>query len=150
MDDVKMTAKPLKHLTGKDKRALAAFYSVTLLCALYFASGILVTYPPESSEDAAMANGGSGYIVQVRGLQTYAEAERLAEVLRQNRRIQAVIEAIPADQSYLINAGPLAKLETAERLTNDLQNAGHKLIKILENCQPGSDCNRPQSSSQRK
>ncbi|HKX27105.1 MAG TPA: hypothetical protein VJ302_05365 [Blastocatellia bacterium] len=105
-----------------------------------------VSAPPD--EMAAAADGG--YIVRVQGLPTYADAVQLSNAVREHRRLQTVIEPIPSDQSYLIKIGPMAKLDAAKTLTNELQNSGYSLIKIMENCQPGSDCDPTQSAGQRK
>ncbi len=132
--------KGLKHLTGRDKMALAVFFAIALLGSLYFASGILVTYVSSPSDAIEMAQDGTGYTVRVLGLQTYNAAEQLSNALREQRRIKTVIEGTPAD-GYLIKIGPLAKREAAETLTTELHGSGYNLVKIVDNCPAGSDCN---------
>jgi hypothetical protein len=134
----------LRHLTGRDKRALAVFFGIALLCALYFASGILVTYVSSPPEALEMAKDGAGYIVQIRGLQNFAMAEQLSSAIREQRRVKTVIEANPADLGYLINVGPLAKRESAEGLSSELLESGYTIVKVIENCPPGGDCGRNQ------
>jgi len=139
--------KALTHLTGRDKRALAVFFGIILLCALYFASGILVTYVSSPPDDLEPAKEGTGYTVRVLGLQSYTAAEQLSSAIREQRRVQTAIEAVPAEQSYLIRIGPLAKRSGAEVLSEELRNSGYSIVKIIENCAPGSDCKPSQSSS---
>jgi hypothetical protein len=125
--------KSLRHLTSRDKRALAVFFAIALLCGLYFASGILVTYVSSPSDAMEMAKDGAGYTVRVLGLRTYAVAEQLSNAIREHRRVQTVIEAVPPDQGYVIKIGPLAKREAAELLTSELYSSGYSLVKIIEN-----------------
>ncbi len=141
--------KALRHLTSRDKRALAVFFAIILLCGLYFASGILVTYVSSPSDAMEMANDGTGYTVRVLGLQTYAAAEQLSNAIREQRRIQTVIEAIPPDQGYLIKIGPLARREAAETLTSELYSSGYSLVKIVEN-DPSQSSPTSTGNSQRK
>jgi cell division septation protein DedD len=137
--------KSLEHLTSRDKRALAIFVGLTLLCSFYFASGILVTYVSQPAEAMEVAKDGRGFIVRVLGVQTYDLAERLSAALRDQRRVPAVIEAAPAGQGYLIKIGPLVKRSDAEILMNDLHNSGYSLVRIVQNCEPGiSDCGQSQ------
>jgi hypothetical protein len=82
----------------------------------------------------------------VLGLQTFAVAEQLSNAIREQRHIQTVIEAVPGEQGYLIKIGPLAKREAAETLTSELHSSGYSLVKIVENCPQGVDCDRPQSN----
>jgi hypothetical protein len=148
--------RALRHLTGRDKRALAIFFAIALLCALYFASGILVTYVTSPSDALEMAKDGTGYTVRVLGLQTFAAAEQLSNAIRQQRHVETEIEAVPADHGYLIKIGPLAKREAAETLTSELYSSGYSIVKIVENCPEGKDCDPPQpistspNNSQRK
>jgi hypothetical protein len=139
--------KALRHLTGRDKRALAVFFGIALLCALYFSSGILVTYVSSPSDAMEMAREGTGYTVRVLGLQTFAAAEQLSNAIREQRRIQTVIEAVPGNQGYLIKIGPLVRREAAETLTSELYSSGYSIVKIVENCPQGANCNPPQSNS---
>jgi hypothetical protein len=139
--------RALRHLTGRDKRALAIFFATAFLCALYFASGILVTYVTSPSDTLEMAKDGTGYTVRVLGLQTFAAAEQLSNAIREQRQVKTEIEAVPADQGYLIKIGPLAKREAAETLTSELYSSGYSIVKIVENCPKGKDCDPPQPIS---
>jgi hypothetical protein len=146
--------RTLNNLTARDKLALAVFFGTALLCSLYFASGILVTYVSPPANPFEMAKDGTGFTVRVLGLHSYDLAEQLSVALREQRRIDAVIEAVPADQGYLVKIGPLARREAAEMLTDELHNSGYGVVKIIENCPTGSNCSPPGSgsrnSSQRK
>ncbi|MGE0131099.1 MAG: SPOR domain-containing protein [Blastocatellales bacterium] len=133
--------KSLEHLTSRDKRALAIFAGLALLCSFYFASGILVTYVSQPAEAMEVAKDGRGFTVRVLGVQTFALAEQLSAALRDQRHVPAVIEAAPASQGYLIKVGPLVKRSDAETLTADLHNSGYSIVRIVQNCGPGiSDC----------
>ncbi len=139
--------KSLEHLTSRDKRALAIFVGLTLLCSFYFASGILVTYVSQPAEAMEVAKDGRGFTVRVLGVQTYELAERLSAALRDQRRVPAAIELAPAGQGYLIKIGPLVKRSDAETLTNDLRNSGYNLVRIVQSCGPGiSDCGQSQQT----
>lgn len=139
--------KSLEHLTSRDKRALAIFVGLALLCSFYFASGILVTYVSQPAGAMEVAKDGRGFTVRVLGMQTFDLAERLSAALRDQRRVPAVIEAAPAGEGYLIKVGPLVKRSDAETLTNDLYNSGYSLVRIVQNCGPGiSDCGQNQQT----
>jgi hypothetical protein len=139
--------KSLEHLTSRDKRALAIFVGLTLLCSFYFASGILVTYVSQPAEAMEVAKDGRGFTVRVLGVQTYELAERLSAALRDQRRVPAVIELAPAGQGYLIKIGPLVKRSDAETLTNDLHNSGYNLVRIVQSCGLGiGDCGQSQQT----
>lgn len=138
--------KALRHLNSKDKLALAVFFSLALLCTLYFASGILVTYVSSPDSALEMSKDGTGFTVRVLGFQTFRAAEQLSTALQDQRQVKAVIENAPASQGYLVNVGPLTKREAAENLTSELHNSGYGVVKIVQNCAPGvADC--PPSSS---
>ncbi len=137
--------KALSNLTTRDKRALAVFLGLALMCSLYFASGILVTYisPPDGVFE--LAKDGNGFTVRVLGLQTFAVAEQVSAALQDLHRVPAVIEAAPTNQGYLIKVGPLKKRSDAETLTNELNNSGYSIVRIVQNCGPGiGDCNQNQ------
>ncbi len=140
--------KAWSQLTTRDKRALAVFFGTALVCALYFASGILVTYVSQPAGAMEVAKDGKGFTVRVLGLQTFAAAEQLSAALRDQRRVPAVIEAAPANQGYLLKIGPLARRSDAETLTKDLHNSGYSIVRIVQNCGPGiNDCDQSQRST---
>lgn len=132
--------KALRLLNSRDKLALAVFFSLALLCALYFASGILVTYVSSPAGALEMSKDGTGYTVRVFGFQTFSAAEQLSNALLEQRKVKATIETAPASQGYLVKVGPLAKREAAEQLTNELQNSGYGSVKIVQSCAPGAEC----------
>jgi hypothetical protein len=140
--------KAIRHLSGRDKRALLVFFGIAFFCWLYFASGIMVTKvaPPEMD----MAEDGMGYTVRVLGLRDIGSAEQLSKAIRDQRGVNAKIETIPKDGGYLVNIGPVVKLKAAEFLTNELQNSGFSIVKIVENCAPGKDCRPDQVNNQSK
>jgi hypothetical protein len=140
--------KEVRHLSGRDKRALAVFFSIAFLCWLYFASGILVTKTPLPADEIEMAKDGTGYTVRVSGLREIGIAEELSRAISDQRRVQTRIETIPRGGGYLIDIGPLAKLQAAEALTTELYNSGFNIVKIVENCQPGADCGPAQVNNQ--
>lgn len=132
--------KVLQHLTSKDKLALGVFLSLALLCSLYFASGILVTYVSSPANALEMSKDGTGFTVRVLGL-TFPAAEQLSAALQDQRRIKAAIENAPGNQGYQVKVGPLTKREAAEDLTSDLHNSGYGVVKIVQTCAPGiTDC----------
>lgn len=137
-----MMIRALNNLTIRDKRALAIFAGIALLCSLYFASGILVTYVSSPANEFEIARDGTGYTVRVLGLQTYAAAEQLGTALLEQRQVQSKIEAIPANQGYVLKVGPFVRREAAETMTSELHNSGYNIVNIVENCAPGSDCDR--------
>lgn len=129
--------KALKHLNSRDKQALVVFFILALLCALYFASGILVSYVSPPNDLLEMSKDGKGFTVRVLGFQTFAAAEQLSTALRDQRRVQATIEAAPTNQGYLLKVGPLTRREAAEQLTSELHNSGYSVVKIVASCSPG-------------
>lgn len=134
--------KALEHLNPRDTQALTVFFALALLCSLYFASGVLVSYVSSPNVALEPAHDGRGFTVRVLGLQTFAAAEQLSAALRDQRRVTATIEAAPTNQGYLVKVGPLARREAAESLTSELHNSGYSVVKIVPNCGPGiSDCN---------
>lgn len=137
----------LKHLTSKDKQALAIFVGLAMLCSFYFASGILVTYVSQPAEAMEVAKDGKGFTVRVLGLQTLAMAEQLSAELQAQYGVSAMIEAGPTGQGYLVKVGPLVKRSDAEIMMNDLRKSNHRIVRIVQNCGPGiSDCAQPQQS----
>jgi hypothetical protein len=133
--------KSLQHLTSKDKLALAIFLSLALLCSVYFASGILVTYVSSPASTLEMSKDGTGFTVRVLGFQTFAAAEQLSTALQDQRRVKAAIENAPGNQGYLVKVGPLTRREAAEDLTAELHNSGYGVVKIVQTCAPGvTDC----------
>jgi hypothetical protein len=140
--------KALSYLTTRDKQALAVFFGIALMCSLYFASGILVTYVSQPAGVMEVAKDGNGFTVRVLGLQTYAAAQQLSAALQDQRRVPTAIEAAPASQGYLLKVGPLVKRADAETLTNDLRNSGYNLVRIVQDCPPGiDDCNQNRPSA---
>jgi len=148
----KAMIKALKHLTSKDKLALGIFLSLALLCSLYFASGILVTYVSSSSNALEMSKDGTGFTVRVLGFQTFTAAEQLSTALQDQRQVKAAIENAPGNQGYLVKVGPLTKREAAEDLTTELHNSGYGVVKIVQDCAPGTaNCSpSPSPSSNQK
>lgn len=133
--------KALRHLNSKDKLALTVFLTLALLCSLYFASGILVTYVSSSDSALVMSKDGTGYTVRILGFQTFKAAEQLSTALQEQRQVKAVIENAPSSQGYLVKVGPLTKQEAAENLKSELHNSGYGVVKIIQNCAPGvADC----------
>ena len=133
--------KALQHLTSKDKLALVIFLSLALLCSVYFASGILVTYVSSSTNALEMSKDGTGFTVRVLGFQTFGAAEQLSTALQDQRRVKAAIENAPGNQGYLVKIGPVTRREAAEDLTTELKNSGYGAVKIVQACAPGvADC----------
>ncbi|MCI0388181.1 MAG: hypothetical protein MOB07_05360 [Acidobacteria bacterium] len=124
--------KALNHLTSRDKQALAIFIGLAMLCSLYFASGILVTYV---SQPAGMevAKDGKGFTVRVLGLQNYALAQRLSHEIESQHGVPAKIEAASPSQGFLIIVGPLVKLSDAETLVNELRVSHNSIARIVQN-----------------
>ncbi|MFN0112153.1 MAG: SPOR domain-containing protein [Blastocatellia bacterium] len=137
--------KALRNLNSRDKLALTVFFSLAMLCALYFASGILVTYISSSTAPLEMSKDGTGFTVQALGFQSRASAERLLAELKNQHNLSAEIISDPANSGYLIKIGPLAKLQGADYLREELLKAGYNSVKIVQNCAPGiADCNPTQ------
>jgi hypothetical protein len=140
--------KEVRHLSVRDKRALAVFFSIAFLCWLYFASGILVTKEPPPLDEIEMAKDGTGYTVRVSGLREIGIAEDLSKAIRDQRHVQTRIEQISKGGGYLIDIGPVAELRAAEALTNELYNSGFNVVKIVENCVPGGECGSSQTKNE--
>jgi hypothetical protein len=125
----------INHLKSRDKHALAAFLGLALLCFLYFASGILVTYVSSPDQQPAAAN--KGFMVQVFGFQTHSAAEKLSAALR-DRSLAVEIESDPVVQGYMIKVGPIATRTDAQNLVAELQQAEYKRVNLMELCPPGT------------
>jgi hypothetical protein len=125
--------KALNHLTSRDKKALEIFIGLAMLCSLYFASGILVTYVSQPDGVMEVAKDGKGFTVRVLGVQTYALAERLSDEIESQHGVPARIEAAPTSQGFLIIVGPLVKLSDAETLVNELRVSHNSMSRIVQN-----------------
>lgn len=137
--------KALRHLNSRDKLALLAFFSLALLCSLYFASGILVTYISSSAAQLEMSKDGTGFTIQVPGFQSIPSAERLVSELRTQHNLAADISSDSTSTGYMVKIGPLTKLEGADYLREELLKSGYSVVKIVQNCAPGiADCNPTQ------
>jgi hypothetical protein len=121
-------------------RALSIFIGLALLCAFYFASGILVTYVSQPAEAMEEAKDGKGYVVRVLGLQSYQAAEELSAELQKRYLASTKIEIGPEGQGFVVLIGPLAKSADAESLKVALQSK-HHIVRIVQSCGIGiSDC----------
>ena len=139
--------KALDHLKSKDKRALSAFLGIALLCFLYFASGILVTYVSSPGSRVESADEGRGFLIRVLGFQTHASAEKLGAALRE-RNLPVEIESDPVVQGYLIKVGPLSSRNDVRSLTDELHSSGYNRVNVIEICPPGTPgCNPVQQGS---
>jgi hypothetical protein len=125
--------KVLNHLTIRDKQALAIFIGLALLCTLYFASGILVTYVSQPAGAMEVARDGKGFIVRGLGLQSFALAERVRNEIEGRHGVPADIEAAPTGQGFLIKIGPLVKRADAETLVNELRVSHNIIARIVQN-----------------
>jgi hypothetical protein len=137
----------LRHLNSKDKQALAAFLGLALLCFLYFASGILVTYvsAPDNSIETALA--AKGFTVRVLGLDSQDIAEKLSAALQDQRHLPAVIETNSSTQGYSVKVGPLLNRGEAESLSKDLHTSGYEKVLIVESCPPGTAGCQPEQAA---
>jgi len=124
--------KALNHLTGKDKQALAIFIGLAMLCSLYFASGILVTFVSHPAGVMEVAKDGKGFTVRVLEMKTYVGAQKLSEEIESRHGVPTEIEATPTGQGYLIKVGPLAKLSDAETLVNELRDSHKSIARIVQ------------------
>ena len=125
--------KALSHLTSRDKQALAIFIGLAVLCSLYFASGILVTYVSQPAGVMEVAKDGKGFTVRVLGLQTYALAQRLSDEIESQHGVPAKIEAASTSQGFLITVGPLVKISDAETLVNEIRVSHNSIARIVQN-----------------
>ena len=132
--------KALKNPTRRDKRALAVFFGVALLCAVYFASGILVSYVSPPADYIEMARDGQGMVVEIANIPTFDSALQLSNALTEQRKLQSVIEVSPTGFGYMLRIGPVTRRSMAERLATELQTTGYDRITIRESCPQGEDC----------
>jgi len=145
----------LGNLTVKDKRALAVFFGIALVSAIYFASGILVTYVSSPAGVMEMATSGDGYTLHIYGFQSYADAQSLVNQVRNQRHLQTDVEPLSsaagagATGRFLVKIGPLARQDQAEALKTELLNADYRSVEITKECLSGADC-PPSSLNNRK
>jgi hypothetical protein len=131
--------KALKNPTARDNRALAVFFGISLLCAIYFASGILVSYVSPPSDLVEMARDGKGALLEVTNLPSYDVALQISQQLRQ-RQLESTIDFAPTSNGYVLRIGPLTQRSMAERLADEMRKNGYDQIGIREGCPGGSDC----------
>lgn len=131
--------KALKNPTARDNRALAVFFGISLLCAIYFASGILVSYVSPPSDLVEMARDGRGALLEVTNLPSYDVALQISQQLRQ-RQLESSIDFAPTSNGYVLRIGPLTRRSMAERLADEMRKNGYDQISIREDCPGGSDC----------
>ena len=134
----------LKNPTSTDKRALAVFFGIALLCAVYFASGILVSYVSPPSDFIEMSKDGKGAVVEISNIPTFEVALQLSNALMDQRHLQSIIEVSPTGFGYLLRVGPVGRRSMAERLAEELRTTGYDQIAIRESCPEGRNC--PQGS----
>ncbi len=125
--------KALNHLTSRDKQALSIFVGLAILCSLYFASGILVTYVSQPTGGMEVSTDGKGFTVRVLGMQTFVSAEQLSDEIERRHAVPTAIEAAPTGQGFLIKVGPLVKLSDAEILVNELRVSHNSIARIVQN-----------------
>ncbi len=122
----------LQNPNRADRRALMVFFAIALLLALYFASGILVGYVSPPADLIEMAKGEPGWAVRVSRLPTFDAASQLTAAIRNQRRLEAVIEGAPSESGYQVRIGPVATREMADLLVEELTTSGYTRIDILE------------------
>jgi hypothetical protein len=122
----------LRNPNRADRRALLFFFGIALLFALYFASGILVGYVSPPGDLIEMAEEGSGWAVRVSRLPSFDVATQLSAAIRDQRRLQAVIEGAPSSTGYQVRIGPVATREMADLLAEELKSNGFTQIEIQE------------------
>ncbi|MFM8396124.1 MAG: hypothetical protein ACKOB4_19560 [Acidobacteriota bacterium] len=135
--------KALKNLTAADKRALAVFFGIALSCAIYFASGILVSYVSPRADYVELATDGRGTMVEISNIPTYDAAIQVGNKLKEERRLESSIDFSPTGFGYILRVGPVAQRAMADRLVSDLRNTGYDQITLREVCPEGQDCGRP-------
>ena len=141
--------KALRNPTARDNRALAVFFGISLLSAIYFASGILVSYVSPPSDFVEMARDGKGFLIEVTNLPGYDAALQMSQQLRL-RQIESTIDFAPTNNGYVLRIGPLARRSMAERMAGELRQNGYDQISLRESCPDGSDCTseaRPEATS---
>jgi len=131
--------KALRNPTARDNRALAVFFGIALLCAAYFASGILVSYVSTPIDFVEMATDGKGVLIEVTGLPSYDSALQISQAL-EPRQIRTSIDYSPTSNGYIIRIGPVSRRSMAERLSDELRQSGHNQITLREGCPEGKDC----------
>ncbi|MEY4167210.1 MAG: hypothetical protein RIR52_1034 [Acidobacteriota bacterium] len=129
----------LRNPTARDNRALAVFFGIALLCAIYFASGILVSYVSSPSEYVEMARDGKGVLIEVSGLESYETALQVRRTL-EPRQLQSTIDFSPTSNGYVLRIGPVATRSMAEQLAGELKENGYEQIGLRESCPGGGDC----------
>ena len=122
----------LQNPNRADRRALMVFFAIALLLALYFASGILVGYVSPPADLIEMAREEPGWAVRVSRLPTFDAASQLTAAIRNQRRLEAVIEGAPSESGYQVRIGPVATREMADLLVEELTTSGYTRIDILE------------------
>jgi len=125
--------KGLIHLTSSGKQVLSTFIGLAILCSLYFASGVLVTYVSHPASVMEVAKDGKGFTVRVLGIQTFAMAQQLSDEIESRHGVPAAIEAVPTGQGFLIKVGPLVKLADAETVVNELRFSHNSIARIVQN-----------------
>ncbi|MEY3284213.1 MAG: hypothetical protein RIR86_2226 [Acidobacteriota bacterium] len=135
-----MVLKALKNLTAADKRALAVFFGIALVCAIYFASGILVSYVSPPADYVELAADGRGTMVEISSIPTYDAAIQISNNLKAERRLEASIDFSPTGFGYILRVGPVARREMADRLADELKETGYDQITLRDVCPEGVDC----------
>lgn len=132
--------KALRNLTLADKRALAVFFAIAFICAIYFASGILVSYVSPPADLLEIAANGKGTMVEISNIPSYDSATQIGSKIREIRRIDSNIEYSPTGFGYIIRVGPFTRREMAEQLANELKSVFNNLITLREVCPVGPNC----------
>lgn len=135
-----MVLKALKNLTAADKRALAVFFGIAIVCAIYFASGILVSYVSPPADYVELATDGRGTMVEISSIPTYDAAIQISNNLKAERRLESSIDFSPNGFGYILRVGPVARREMADRLADDLKETGYDQITLRDVCPEGIDC----------
>ena len=139
----------LKHLNSNDRHAVAIFFGLALLCFLYFASGILVTYVSSPENALEVARDGRGFSVRILSVHTWKDAEKLSTALWDQHRVPSNIEADPYNQGYSIKVAPLVKRTDAETLTQILTNSGYASVNIVSTCPQGAQNCKPDAQEKK-
>jgi hypothetical protein len=135
--------KALNNLTAADRRALAIFFGIALICAIYFASGILVSYVSPPADFIELATDGKGTMVEISNIPTYDSAIQISKNMKEDRRIESTVDFSPTGFGYILRIGPVVQREMAERLADDLKSTGYDQITLREVCPGGLDCPPP-------
>ncbi len=142
--------KALKNPTSADKRALAIFLGIALLCAIYFSSGVLVSYVSPPEVPIEMAKDGAGFVVRVEGIDNFEMALQMSNTMREQRRLQALIDPVVRDKNYALRIGPVATKEMADRLVTEMEESGKLRTHIIETCPPGRQCPPAETAGEKK